>query len=89
MQTARDRLGLPPPAEPAPPVPAGADLGLPELTPYVTGNDNFYRIDTALQVPVIDPADWSLNITGMVDNPLHPRLRRRWPPSRWSSTWPR
>ena len=70
VQTARDRLGLPPAAEPAPPVPAGADLGLPELTPYVTSNDNFYRIDTALQVPVIDPADWSLTITGMVDNPF-------------------
>ncbi len=70
VQTARDRLGLPPPAEPAPPIPAGADLGLPDLTPYVTSNDNFYRIDTALQVPVIDPADWSLSITGMVDNPF-------------------
>ena len=61
---------LPAAAKPAPPVPAGADLGLPELTPYVTDNDNFYRIDTALQVPVIDPADWSLTITGMVDNPF-------------------
>ena len=70
VQSARDRLRLPPAAEPAPPVPAGADLGLPELTPYVTDNDTFYRIDTALQVPVIDPADWSLRITGLVDNPL-------------------
>src|SRR5829696_2032060 len=70
VQTARDRFQLPPATKPAPPVPAGADLGLPELTPYVTGNDNFYRIDTALQVPVIDPADWSLTITGMVDNPI-------------------
>ncbi|HLL62321.1 MAG TPA: molybdopterin-dependent oxidoreductase [Propionibacteriaceae bacterium] len=70
VQTARERLQLPAAAKPAPPVPAGADLGLPELTPYVTDNDNFYRIDTALQVPVIDPADWSLTITGMVDNPF-------------------
>jgi len=70
VQAARDRLRLPAPAEPAPPVPAGADLGLPDLTPYVTDNDSFYRIDTALQVPVIDPADWSLTVTGMVDNPF-------------------
>jgi DMSO/TMAO reductase YedYZ molybdopterin-dependent catalytic subunit len=70
VQTARDRLQLPPATKPAPPVPAGADLGLSELTPYVTDNDNFYRIDTALQVPVIDPADWLLTITGMVDNPF-------------------
>ena len=34
-----------------------------------TGN-NFYRIDTALQIPQVDPADWTLSITGMVDNPL-------------------
>ena len=33
-------------------------------------NGSFYRIDTALQVPVIDPADWTLKITGMVDEPL-------------------
>jgi DMSO/TMAO reductase YedYZ molybdopterin-dependent catalytic subunit len=63
-------LRLPAPAKPAPPVPAGAELGLPELTPYVTDNDSFYRIDTALQVPVIDPANWSLRITGMVANPF-------------------
>jgi DMSO/TMAO reductase YedYZ molybdopterin-dependent catalytic subunit len=70
VQAARGRLRLPAPAKPAPLVPAGADLGLPELTPYVTDNDTFYRIDTALQVPVIDPADWSLSITGMVANPF-------------------
>ena len=70
VQPVRSKLGLPAPAVPAPPVPAGADLKLPELTPYVTANENFYRIDTALQVPVIDPADWSLRITGMVDRPF-------------------
>jgi DMSO/TMAO reductase YedYZ molybdopterin-dependent catalytic subunit len=36
----------------------------------VTPNDDFYRIDTALQVPVIDPASWSLKITGMVQNKI-------------------
>ena len=70
VQSARDRLRLPAAAVPAPAVPAGADLGLAQLTPYLTSNDDFYRIDTALQVPVIDPADWSLTITGMVDNPF-------------------
>ena len=33
----------------------------------MTPNADFYRIDTALQLPVIDPADWSLTITGMVE----------------------
>ena len=39
------------------------------LTPYVTPNDDFYRIDTALQTPQVDVNDWSLRITGMVDEP--------------------
>ena len=70
VRSARERLGLPTAAQPAAPPPVGADLGLPELTPYVTANEDFYRIDTALQVPVIDPANWTLRITGKVANPL-------------------
>ena len=44
---------------------------IPGLSRWVTPstNDQFYRIDTALQYPQIDPAEWSLAITGMVDNP--------------------
>ena len=67
VSAARTGLRLPAPATPAPPVPAGADLGVPDLSPYLTPNADFYRIDTALQVPVIDPAAWSLHITGMVE----------------------
>ena len=33
-------------------------------------NDQFYRIDTALSVPQVDPADWSLKFTGLIDNPF-------------------
>ena len=33
-------------------------------------NETFYRIDTALRVPVVDPATWSLRVTGLVDNPF-------------------
>lgn len=51
-------------------VPAGADLHVKGLTPYVSLNDGFYRIDTALAVPQIDPAKWSLRVTGLVDNPV-------------------
>ena len=68
VNTVRDKLQLPAPTTPAPPIPAGADLHVPGVGPYVTANDDFYRIDTALQVPVIDPASWSLTITGMVQN---------------------
>ena len=37
------------------------------LTPFVTDPKDFYRIDTALAPPVIDPQEWSLRIHGMVD----------------------
>ncbi|MET0974231.1 MAG: molybdopterin-dependent oxidoreductase [Leifsonia sp.] len=67
VSTVRTALTLPAPTTPAPAVPAGAELGLQDLTPYVTSNADFYRIDTALQVPSVDPATWSLRITGMVD----------------------
>ena len=70
VNNARERIRLPLPTKPAPPVPAGAELNIPDLTPYVSANDTFYRIDTALQVPVIDPDTWTLKITGLVDRPL-------------------
>jgi len=39
------------------------------LSPLVTPNDAFFRIDTALVVPRVDAASWRLKITGMVDQP--------------------
>lgn len=40
------------------------------ITPYVTSNDDFYRIDTALRIPVVDAERWELTIGGMVDREL-------------------
>lgn len=68
VAAARAALKLPRPAVAAPPEPAGADFGIPGLAPIVTPNASFYRIDTALQVPQIDPEQWKLVITGMVDH---------------------
>ena len=68
--TAREKLKLPAPTKPRSGPPSGADFHVEGLAPYVTNNDDFYRIDTALQVPVIDPASWTLEITGMVQNPI-------------------
>ena len=76
VSQARSRFQLPRATKPAEPVPAGANLDLRGLTPYVTANDDFYRIDTALQVPVIDPDEWTLKITGMVENEVTDQLRR-------------
>ncbi|WP_144873795.1 molybdopterin-dependent oxidoreductase [Microbacterium sp. 1.5R] len=67
IEAVRSALRLPQPASPAAPVAAGADLGIQGLAPVVTPNAEFYRIDTALVVPRIDPADWRLRIHGMVE----------------------
>ena len=67
---ARDLLRLAPPVRPAPGNLVAAELGLPGLTPVVTSNASFYRIDTALVVPQVDPETWSLSIGGMVQRPL-------------------
>ena len=44
------------------------DFNLGGVAPIVVGNSSFYRIDTALVVPTIDPEEWTLTIKGMVDN---------------------
>ncbi len=65
---ARAMFHLPAPAVPAPPIPAGASFAVSGLSPIITPNGQFYRIDTALQIPGIDPSTWKLKITGMVEN---------------------
>ncbi len=64
---ARTAVRLPRPAEPAPPLPAGVALDVPGITAFTTANDGFYRIDTALRVPQLEPADWSLRVHGLVE----------------------
>ncbi|WP_051022945.1 molybdopterin-dependent oxidoreductase [Nocardia pneumoniae] len=66
----RAAVQLPEPTAPAAPVAPGADLRVPGLTPYLTSNDDFYRIDTALIVPQVSKDDWSLRIHGMVDREI-------------------
>lgn len=68
-RTVADRaaLRLPIPANPAPPVPATADIGVDGATPFVTDNADFYRIDTALQVPQLTTENWQLRVHGMVE----------------------
>jgi len=70
VNAVRTALKLPAPAVAAPPIPAGAELDIAGLPPLVSPNADFYRIDTALQVPVINADDWKLRITGMVENEI-------------------
>ena len=64
---ARESLQLPAPAKPAPAVPAGVQSKAPGVTPWLTPNNDFYRIDTALSVPEINAQDWELRIHGLVE----------------------
>jgi DMSO/TMAO reductase YedYZ molybdopterin-dependent catalytic subunit len=67
---ARADLTLPRPTTPAPPLPSGASLDVPGITPYLTSNKDFYRVDTALRVPDVPVDGWTLRIHGMVDQEL-------------------
>lgn len=51
-------------------VPAGAQLPVRGITPFVTPNDAFYRVDTALTVPRLRAEDWRLRVHGMVGQEL-------------------
>ncbi len=42
---------------------------VPGIAPFITPNDDFYRIDTALSTPLVDPAGWTLRVRGLVDDP--------------------
>jgi DMSO/TMAO reductase YedYZ molybdopterin-dependent catalytic subunit len=48
-------------------VPAGAELDVPGISPLYTPNADFYRVDTALTVPAIDPSTWRLTVDGLID----------------------
>jgi DMSO/TMAO reductase YedYZ molybdopterin-dependent catalytic subunit len=53
-----------------PHVPPAARIGVKGITPWETSAADFYRIDTALIVPAIEPKDWSLRIHGKVQREI-------------------
>ncbi|MCU1361811.1 MAG: putative rane-bound oxidoreductase [Ilumatobacteraceae bacterium] len=52
----------------APTIPATATLS--PLTPFITPNDDFYLIDTALSVPRINLNKWTVSVGGRVNTPI-------------------
>jgi DMSO/TMAO reductase YedYZ molybdopterin-dependent catalytic subunit len=66
VTAARVALRFPKPAVPAPPLPPGSNLNIPGLSSFITPDGSFYRVDTALLLPEVDPASWQLRIHGMV-----------------------
>ena len=77
LDAARTKLQLP---ASRPVAPAGAEIGVKGIAAWNTSQDDFYRIDTALFVPHIEPGTWRLRIHGMVGRELTidlPTLLRR------------
>jgi DMSO/TMAO reductase YedYZ molybdopterin-dependent catalytic subunit len=66
VSAARTALRLPRPSLGAGPLPDGTSLPIGGLSPFITPNDQFYRVDTALFLPQVDPSSWQLRIHGLV-----------------------
>jgi DMSO/TMAO reductase YedYZ molybdopterin-dependent catalytic subunit len=66
VTSAQKAVRIPRPAVTTQALPPGTDLGIRGLTPFITPNAKFYRVDTALVLPQVDPSSWRLRIHGMV-----------------------
>jgi len=77
VESARAQVALPPASGAtgassavAAATPAGVlDTTVAGISSYITPASDFYRIDTALVVPQVDPKAWKLKIGGLVDKP--------------------
>ncbi|MFC8193587.1 molybdopterin-dependent oxidoreductase, partial [Cellulomonas sp. NPDC057328] len=67
VQAVREAVRLPAPARPAPAPPADVQVDVDGAEPWATPPATFYRIDTALVVPQVDPSTWRLRVHGLVE----------------------
>jgi len=65
--SSRAEVVLPSAADAAPRIPAGTSFDVEGITPLITPNDTFYRVDTAIDIPQIAADQYELKITGYVD----------------------
>jgi DMSO/TMAO reductase YedYZ molybdopterin-dependent catalytic subunit len=74
---AQDRASLrvPVPARPGPVLPAGTQFDIPGLSPFITPNSSFYRVDTAIVLPQVPSTSWTLRIHGMVEKEMEISFR--------------
>ena len=70
MAKAQQSLRIPKPAVTTQALPPGVNLDIPGLSPFVTSNTSFYRVDTAIVLPQVDPSSWQLRIHGMVNREI-------------------
>ena len=69
VEAARRATTLPRPRSSTPP-PRTQPFTVAGLSAFVTPNDDFFRIDTALTTPRIDIGDWQLTVDGLVGRPF-------------------
>ena len=69
VATAQKTLRIPKPTSLAK-LPPGVNLDVPGISPFVTSNSAFYRVDTAISLPQVDPSSWQLRIHGMVEREI-------------------
>ncbi len=71
VSTARSTLKIPKPVpSTVPTLPPGTDFNIAGLASFITPNNNFYRVDTAIVLPEVDPSSWQLRIHGMVSREI-------------------
>ncbi len=70
VEGSRQAIGELKPKTPAPEIPINADFVKDGTPSFITGNKDFYRIDTALSVPRIRAEEWALRVHGMVERPM-------------------
>jgi DMSO/TMAO reductase YedYZ molybdopterin-dependent catalytic subunit len=70
VASARKALRIPTPSVTAQTLPPGVNFDIPGISPFITSNTNFYRVDTAIVLPQVDPASWQLRIHGMVNREI-------------------
>ena len=73
-EATRAAVKVPAPGSPAQPLPAGVSGDVAGVSRFFTPNKSFYRVDTLLTVPKVDPRNWELRIHGMVDRELRLNL---------------
>ncbi len=70
VTSARNALKIPRPSAAGPVLPPDVNLNIPGLSPFITPNNDFYRVDTAIVLPQVDPSTWQLRIHGMVSREI-------------------
>jgi DMSO/TMAO reductase YedYZ molybdopterin-dependent catalytic subunit len=70
VASAQQSLRIPRPSVTTQALPPGVDLHIPGLAPFVTSDASFYRVDTALVLPQVNPSSWQLRIHGMVSREI-------------------